>query len=347
MEPPLALDALRRGGAIPAHPLALTSSGRLDERRQRALTRYYLDAGAAGVAVGVHTTQFAIHDNGMLRDVLAISAEVAAAEYPGALLVAGVQGPVTAAVAEAELAATLGYDFVLVRPERDLSELELVHRSAAIGEVVPTLGFYLQPTVGGRVLSRDYWCQLAELESLVGVKVAAFDHYRTLDVVFGLCRAGRGGDVALYTGNDNSIAFDLVAPHRLMVNGAEHRLEFVGGLLGQWALWTRAAVAMCHDARLARAGDDAALRRVLSTATALTAANAAVFDVANKFRGCISGIHEVLRRQGLLATTRCLDPAERLSDGQAAAIDHALRAAPSLAEQDDAFVAENLSRWLR
>jgi Dihydrodipicolinate synthetase family len=334
------LESFRRGCVIPAHPLALDEQRRLDERRQRALTRYYLAAGAGGIAVGVHTTQFAIHDPavGLLRPVLELAAETS--KGTDAVLVAGACGPTSQAVAEAELAAALGYDMILLSPQKGLSEDELIDRARAVGEVLPVVGFYLQPAVGGRVLSREYWTRLASLESVVGIKVAPFDRYRTLDVLHGVCASGRAHELALYTGNDDHILADLVAPHRV----GDVEVEFVGGLLGQWAVWARTAAGLLEQARLARAGDDAALRELLLLDGHLTDANAAIFDAANAFRGCIPGIHEVLRRQGLLAGRWCLDEAEELSPGQLERIDRIWVAYPHL--RDDDFVAEHLDRWL-
>ena len=335
----------REGCVIPAHPLALDADRRLDERRQRALTRYYLAAGARGIAVGVHTTQFAIHDPsvGLLAPVLELAAETA--KGSDAILIAGACGPTSQAVAEAELAASLGYHMVLLSPERDLDEDGLIERARAVGEVLPVIGFYLQPAVGGRSLSRDFWIRLASLECVVGIKVAPFDRYRTLDVLHGVAASRRIGDVALYTGNDDHILADLVTRHRVIVDGEPVEVEFVGGLLGQWAVWTHTAVRLLEDARAARAGDDAALRRLLSLDGHLTDANAAIFDAAHHFHGCIPGIHEVLRRQGLLAGRWCLDPGEDLSPGQLAEIDRIWAAYPHL--RDDEFVAAHLDEWLR
>ncbi|MEU4712857.1 dihydrodipicolinate synthase family protein [Micromonospora purpureochromogenes] len=339
-----ALARFRRGCVIPAHPLALDADRRLDERRQRALTRYYLATGAGGIAVGVHTTQFAIHDPavGLLAPVLELAAETAAGS--DAILVAGVCGDTAQAVREAELAASLGYHLVLLSPYAPLDEDALVERARAVGEVLPVIGFYLQPAVGGRHLSRDFWARLAALDSVVGIKVAPFDRYRTLDVLHGVCAAGRTGDLALYTGNDDHILADLVAPHRITMDGRPVEVEFVGGLLGQWAVWAHTAVGLLEDARRARGGDDTALRRLLTLDGHLTDANAAIFDAANGYHGCIPGIHEVLRRQGLLAGRWCLDPAEELSPGQLAELDRVYAAYPHL--RDDAFVAEHLDEWL-
>lgn len=337
-------DLFRRGLVIPAHPLALTEDRKLDERRQRALTRYYVEAGAGGLAVGVHTTQFAIHGTDLLPPVLELAATTAR-EFPReVVLVAGATGPTAEAVAEATLARSLGYHMVLLSPYAELDEDGLIERARAVGEVLPVIGFYLQSAVGGRPLSRNFWTRLASIESVVGIKVAPFNRYRTLDVLHGVCRSGREGAVALYTGNDDHILADLITPHRVIVDGREVEIEFVGGLLGQWAVWVRRAVELLEEASAARGGDDAATRRLLRLDGHLTDANAAIFDSANGFHGCIPGIHEILRRQGLLAGRWCLDPAEDLSPGQLAEIDRVWTAYPWL--NDDDFVAEGLERWL-
>lgn len=337
-----ALELFRDGLVIPAHPLALDAERRLDERRQRALTRYYLDAGAGGIAVAVHTTQFAIHETsrGMLPPVLELAADTAR-EYPDrtAVLVAGLTGPTSQAVTEAELAASYGYHLALLAPygAEELSDDELLDRTRAVGEVLPVVGFYLQPAVGGRVLSRRFWHRLASIESVVGVKVAPFDRYATLEVIRGVAESGRSGAVALYTGNDDHIVGDLVTPYP--TGGG-----FVGGLLGQWAVWAKKAVELFALAKRAKKGDDQALRRLVDVDGPLTDANAAIFDVRNHFHGCIPGIHEVLRRQGLLEGTWCLDPDDTLSPGQLGEIDRIWHAYPHL--RDDTFIAENLDRWL-
>ena len=343
-DPGTARELFHGGMVIPAHPLALTAERRLDERRQRALTRYYIEAGAGGLAVGVHTTQFAIHGTAMLAPVLTLAAETAREYDRRTVLVAGAVGPTSQAVAEAELAASLGYDMVLLAPDSGLDEEGLLTRTRAVGSVLPVIGFYLQPSVGGRVLSRAFWSRLAAIETVVGIKVAPFDRYRTLDVLHGVCQSGREGEVALYTGNDDHILADLVTPHQVVVGDRSTEVGFVGGLLGQWSLWAHRAVELLEQAHLARAGDLATTRRLLTLDGHLTDANAAIFDAAHGFRGCIPGIHEVLRRQGLLAGRWCLDPDEVLSPGQLAEIDRVLAAYPWL--QDDEFVSAHLDRWL-
>lgn len=343
-------ERFRQGAVVPAHPLALTADRRLDERHQRCLTRYYLEAQAGGLAVGVHTTQFGIHDPavGLLAPVLELAASEATAwqSRGGApvTLVAGAIGDVTQAVAEAELAASLGYDAVLLSPVGGLTELALIERARAVGEVLPVIGFYLQPAVGGRVLSRGFWTKLAGLSSVVAIKVAAFDRYKTLDVLHGVAASGRSSEITLFTGNDDHILIDLITPHEIRTGGELVELHFSGGLLGQWSVWTQRAVGLSRDASQARRGDADAQRRMLAADGHLTDANGALFDVANDFRGCIAGIHDALRRQGLMQGRWCLDPNEDLSPGQAEEIDRIWGAYPDL--RDDEFVAANLDRWL-
>lgn len=338
---------LLQGQVIPAHPLALTADRRLDERRQRALTRYYLAAGAGGVAVGVHTTQFAIRDprHGLLEPVLALAIETVrgemAARPRGCATIAGVVGHTAQAMREATLAADLGYDALLLSLAawQGADDDTLLAHCRAVASVRPLVGFYLQPAVGGRVLSYRFWRRFAEIPEVVAIKIAPFNRYQTLDVVRAVVDAGRD-DIALYTGNDDNIVLDLLARFR-----APHQAErrIVGGLLGQWAVWTRRAVEMLHTIR--RLPDDAAVDPAwFRLATALTDANAALFDAAHGFRGCLPGLHEVLRRQGLLAGTWCLDEHETLSPGQAEEIDRVLAAHQELT--DDRFVAEHRDAWL-
>jgi len=335
---------LLAGQVIPAHPLALTPERKLDEQHQRALTRYYLAAGAGGIAVGVHTTQFAIRQHGLLEPVLALAAETVAGELKARprpfAKVAGAVGRTPQAVHEAELAARLGYDAVLLSlgAWREDPESQVLAHCRTVAGVLPLFGFYLQPAVGGRVLPHSFWRAFADIPNVVAIKIAPFNRYQTLDVVRAVAESGRQ-DIALYTGNDDSIVLDLLSRFRFA--GGERRM--VGGLLGQWAVWTRRAVEMLHALRRlpeATLMDQAWFRH----ATALTDANAALFDAANGFAGCIAGINEVLRRQGLLRGTWCLDPAEGLSPGQRDEIDRVLASYPDLA--DDAFVAEHLGEWL-
>ncbi|PHX96136.1 MAG: dihydrodipicolinate synthase family protein [Gemmatimonadetes bacterium] len=336
---------LRAGCVIPAHPLALTESRALDERRQRALTRYYVDAGAGGVAVGVHTTQFAIRDRGLYEPVLALAAEAVdtklTLEPRPFLKIAGAIGTTAQAVHEAALARSLGYDCTLLSlgALKDATDTELIAHCREVAAVMPLFGFYLQPAVGGRVLSYDFWRAFSEIEQVCAVKIAPFNRYQTLDVVRAVADSGRD-DIALYTGNDDSILHDLVTPYA--VRGGSRWI--VGGLLGQWAVWTRSAVMLVAAARAARAAGSVP-EVLLREGAALTDANSALFDVRHRFAGCIAGIHELLRRQGLLAGTWCIDPNEGLSPGQMAEIDRIVALHPQLA--DDAFVAEHLDEWLR
>src|SRR6185312_14539516 len=259
-------------------------------------------------------------------------------------MIAGVQGDVVEALREANLAKDLGYHMVLLRPAAG-SDDEMIARARAVGEVLPVVGFYLQPAVGGRVLSRDYWRRFAALDCVAGIKVAPFDRYRTLDVLHGVAASGRADKIALYTGNDNNILGDLLTPYTLMTPGGSVILRFVGGLLGQFAVWTKVAADLVEAAHKAAAGDQASLKRLMQLDGPLTDANAALFDVAHNFAGCIAGINDVLARQGLLAGRWCLDPHEDLSPGQADEISRVIRDYPKLT--DDAFIAEHRDRWLR
>ena len=332
---------------IPAHPLALTARRTLDERRQAALTRYYLDAGAGGIAVGVHTTQFAIRDpqHALLHPVLELASHTARTWPRGndVALIAGIVGNGRQALAEARLPRDLGYHAGLVSlgALRDATDRQLVMHCSRIAEVIPVFGFYLQPAVGGRSLGWRFWRELAEVPNLVAIKIAPFNRYATLDVVNAVADSGRT-DIALYTGNDDAIVHDLLTPFPCTVKGSRVTRRIVGGLLGQWAVWTRRAVEMLE--RVKRANDPGP-KGWTTEAAALTDANGAIFDARHAFAGCIPGIHEILRRQGLLRGTWCLDPHEQLSVGQSREIDRVTRAYPELT--DDKFVRANLDRWLK
>jgi dihydrodipicolinate synthase/N-acetylneuraminate lyase len=331
-------ETLRRGVVIPAHPLALDANRRLDERRQRALTRYYLAAGAGGVAIGVHTTQFAIREPrfGLYRPVLELAAEELD-RGPGTIVrIAGICGPTEQAVREAELACELQYDAGLLSlgALRDADDERLLEHCRAVAEVLPIIGFYLQPSVGGRTLAAGFWRRFAEIDAVAAIKIAPFNRYQTLDVIRAVCEAGRE-DIALYTGNDDNIVADLVTPFEF--GGSRRRI--VGGLLGQWAVGTRRAVQLLNGCQ-----QEPASPELLGLGVQLTDLNAALFDAAHSFRGCIPGIHEVLRRQGLLAGNCCLDADEQLSPGQSAEIDRTLAAYPHLS--DDEFIAEHRDQWL-
>ncbi|WP_279071945.1 dihydrodipicolinate synthase family protein [Microbacterium lacticum] len=343
-----AAHALAEGVVIPAHPLALTADRTLDERRQRALTRYYLDAGVGGIAIGVHTTQFEIRDeeHALFEPVLALAAEeLDRRGRPEVIRVAGVAGDIEQAVIEAELARSLGYDAVLVSPRvAGADERALLERAAAVAEVLPVIGFYLQAAIGGPVLDRDFWCAFARIPSVVAVKAAPFDRYRTLELVRGVAASGRADEIALYTGNDDTIVSDLLTEFHVDTPQGPRTMRFVGGLLGQWAVGTRAAVGLLQKAHRAAVGDAAAYRELGRLSADVLDLNQAVFDPGNDFHGVIAGVHEMLRQQGLLAGTWCLDPDEGLSPGQAEEISRVRGAYPALT--DDAFVAEHIGEWL-
>jgi dihydrodipicolinate synthase/N-acetylneuraminate lyase len=337
--------ALQRGVVIPACPLALNAQRKLDEQRQRALLRYYVAAGAGGIAVGVHTTQFAIREAGLFAPLLNIAHDELLRIAPNHFIrIGGICGKTPQALAEAELLRAAGYHCGLLSlgALRNASETELLQHAREISRVIPIIGFYLQPSVGGRVLLYSFWRRFAEIENVVAVKIAPFNRYQTLDVIRAIAESGRE-EIALYTGNDDNILLDLVTPFRFEVLGKLVERRIVGGLLGHWAVWTRRAVellARCHELRNAPIPQD-----LVTLAAQITDANAAFFDAGNGFHGCIPGIHEVLRRQGLLEGTWCLDPAESLSPGQPDEIERVWRAYPHL--NDDAFVSENLTKWLR
>jgi dihydrodipicolinate synthase/N-acetylneuraminate lyase len=322
---------LREGVVIPAHPLALTAERKLEERRQRALTRYYLAAGAGGVAVGVHTTQFEIRDRGLLAPVLELAMEeLRRAE---SIRIAGIVGKTVQAVKEAELAVRLGYHAGLLSlgAMASASVPELLEHARTVASVIPLFGFYLQPAVGGRVLPYEFWRAFAEIENVLAIKIAPFNRYQTIDVIRAVAESGR--EIALYTGNDDNILLDLLTPYRF----DNKTLRIVGGLLGHWAVWTRRAVELLEQR--------CSLNDSLTLAIEITDSNAAFFDAANGFRGCIAGIHEVLRRQGLLAGRWCLNPSEDLSPGQMEEIDRVYRAYPHL--NDDSFVRQHIDEWMK
>lgn len=336
------MQSFREGTVIPAHPLALTPAGKLDERHQRALTRYYRDAGAGGVAVGVHTTQFAVREPGvgLYGPVLALAADTLAGS--DMVLVAGVCGKTVQAVREAETAHGLGYHAALLSLAAfgNAPLDELLDHVRAVGQVMPIVGFYLQPAVGGRALPSEFWRRFAQIENVIGIKIAPFNRYATLDVLRGVVESGHSEDITLYTGNDDHIVLDLLSPFEYAGKTVRTR----GGLLGHWAVWTKSAVAM--HAEIRKIADDGGHIGPLwlQRNAEVTDMNAAVFDVANGFHGCIAGIHEVLRRQGLMQCRRCLDPAEDLSPGQSEEIDRVVAAYPHLV--DDEFVSQHLDAWL-
>ena len=344
------IAVLRRGAAIPAHLLALDAERKLDARRQRAMTRYYLDAGAGGVAVGVHSTQFAIRDVGLYQPVLELAMQTAREWEPlggrrPLFMVAGLAGGTEQAVREARIASGLGYHAGLLSlaAMKGASEEEIVAHCRAVAEEFPLVGFYLQPAVGGIHLPMSFWQRFAEIDNVVAIKMAPFHRYRTLDVIRGVVAARAEERVTLYTGNDDHIVMDLLAPFRFMRDGVPVTVRIQGGLLGHWSVWTRAAVQLLERIHAAVAAGTAPME-LLALDSQVTDCNAALFDVAHDFHGCIAGCHEILRRQGLLQGTWCLDPDEGLSPGQAEALARVQRDYPHLT--DDAFVAEHRERWL-
>jgi dihydrodipicolinate synthase/N-acetylneuraminate lyase len=343
---PQVLAALRKGVVIPAHPLALDADRKLDTRRQRALTRYYLDSGAGGLAVGVHTTQFAIREAGLFEPVLELALRSAAewAHRP-VIMIAGLAGRTAQAVNEAQIARGLSYHAGLLSLAalKGASEDELIAHAQAVARELPLVGFYLQPAVGGLVLPVSFWRRFAAIENVVAIKIAPFNRYRTLDVVRGVVEAGAAERVTLYTGNDDHIVLDLVTPFTVAANGRATTMRIKGGLLGHWSVWVKAAVELLDRIHAAVAGADVP-RDLLALESQITDCNAAIFDVANDFHGVIAGCHEILRRQGLLAGIWCLDPNETLGPGQRQEIDRVYAAYPHL--NDDAFVRANLERWL-
>jgi dihydrodipicolinate synthase/N-acetylneuraminate lyase len=343
---------LRKGMVIPALPLALDKDKMLDEQYQRALLRYYTAAGAGGIAVAVHTTQFKIRDPAyglfrpLLRYVIDVIKEIQTHRSEPFVSIAGVCGERAQAIAEAEYAASLGYDAALL----SLGALtnaaidELIRHCRTIAGIIPVMGFYLQPAVGGRVLPYEFWYRFFEIENVVAVKIAPFDRYRTIDVVRALGILGREHEIALYTGNDDSIILDLLTPFPVRTGSGEKTLRIRGGLLGQWSVWTRSAVRILERIHRLNESDDTDVLDLLKWNAALTDANGAIFDSKNNFKGCIAGIHEILFRQGLMRYTHCLDPAEVLSPGQAHEIDRIYKMYPWLC--DDAFVEQHRTGWL-
>jgi dihydrodipicolinate synthase/N-acetylneuraminate lyase len=344
------ISALNKGVVIPALPLALNEKRRFDERRQRALIRYYLDAGAGGVAVGVHTTQFAIR----LPEINLYSPllEIAGEEFNRYTLktkkpvirVAGVIGKTAQALKEARIASKHGFHAALLSLAafKGSSNSTIIKHCKEVAEVIPLFGFYLQPAVGGRKLDVGFWREFARIRNVISIKIAPFNRYQTLDVVRGVVESGRADEIALYTGNDDNILIDLLTEYKISRNGKVYSKRIAGGLLGHWAVWTRSAVNLLNDVHDGKFDNDT--KQALILANKITDCNSAFFDTANNFRGCIAGIHEVLRRQGLLRGLWLLDRNEKLSNGQKNEIDRVYSAYPEL--NDDKFVAENIDRWL-
>ncbi len=347
------LSTIRKGTVIPAHPLALTSDRKLDVRHQRALTRYYIDSGAGGIAIGVHSTQFEIRDPrvGLFEPVLQLASrtidEWCDLRGRSILKVAGVCGKTEQALREAGFAGESGFHACLVSLGALAGESlpALVSHCRQVAGVMPVIGFYLQPSVGGRILPYRFWREFAEIDNVLAIKIAPFNRYQTLDVVRAVCEASREADITLYTGNDDNIVVDLLTEYRIQTPRAEKKLRIAGGLLGHWAVWTRKAVEQLEEIRTLRSCNAPIPSQMLTLAAEITDANAAFFDAPNRFAGCIPGIHEVLRRQGLMPGTWCLNPGETLSPGQAEEIDRVYASYPHL--NDDDFVRAHLEEWLK
>jgi hypothetical protein len=333
---------------IPASPLALTAERKLDERRQRALWRYYIAAGSGGIAIGVHTTQFAIRDPkiGLFRPLLELGKEEMQNRGQSPILIGGCCGATDQAVSEAALLRELGYSAALLSlaAMKEASIDELIAHCRAVADVIPIIGFYLQPAVGGRVLPYEFWRRFAEIENVVAIKMAPFNRYYTIDVMRAVVEAGRD-DIALYTGNDDNIVLDLLTPFRFQVNGKPVERRIVGGLLGHWSVWVKKAVELLDECHRVVRGHQGASKEMLRRSIEVTDCNAAFFDTSHAFAGCIAGLHEVLRRQGLLEGLWCLDPNEGLSSGQMEEIDRVYAAYPHL--NDDKFVAAHRDEWLK
>ncbi|TKB99675.1 dihydrodipicolinate synthase family protein [Pedobacter cryotolerans] len=342
---------LLNGTVFPAHPLALNEDRTLDEAKQRQLSRYYMASGAGGIAVGVHSTQFEIRDPevNLFETVLKLAAEeVDAANLDRPFIkIAGICGPTEQAIEEAKLALKYGYDMGLLSMGglQSLTEAQILDRVRAVTAIIPVFGFYLQPSVGGRIFSYDFWLQFAEIPNVEAIKCASFNRYQTLDVMRAVANSSRCEEIAIYTGNDDNIVADLLTTYQFNVNGKTINKEFVGGLLGHWAVWTNKAVSLLAEVKAYKANKSAAAADdLLTRGIEITDVNAAMFDPANHFHGCIPGIHEILRRQGLLNGIWCLNPNEKLSAGQDEELDRVYAAYPHL--NDDEFVKEFLAKDL-
>lgn len=344
-------NILKTGTVIPAHPLALTAARKLDERRQRALSRYYVAAGAGGLAVGVHTTQFAIREPrvGLFEPVLSLAAEEMdradrVRDVP-LVRVGGICGKISQAVGEARLLRDLKFHAGLLSlaAVKDLDDEDLIHHCREVAAILPIMGFYLQPAVGGRVLSHNFWRRFVEIENVIAIKIAPFNRYHTLDVVRAVAESGR--EIPMYTGNDDNIVMDLLTPYAFQIAGEQKKFRIVGGLLGQWAVWTKRAVELLKECHGLACTNQPVPQSMLEKSVQVADCNAAFFDAANNFAGCIAGLHEVLRQQGLFEGIWCLDPRETLSPGQKEKIDRVYRAYPEL--NDDDFVREGRDAWLK
>jgi len=343
------LEKFRQGTVIPAMPLALTEERVFDQPAQEVLTRYYMDAGAGGIAVGVHSTQFAIREHGLFETVLTCVSNAADrwSEKTGnkVLKISGACGKTPQAVAEAEFARNTGFHAAMLSlaAMKDAGFPAMIDHCAKVAEVMPIVGFYLQSAVGGPVLPYLFWKEFMKIPNVIGIKIAPFNRYKTFDVVRALCEEGKENEITLYTGNDDTIVTDLLTDYKIAVNGGYKSARIRGGLLGHWCVWTQKAVALLNEIHaLLDSGKDIP-RELLTRGMEITDCNAVFFDAANNFAGCIPGIHEVLRRQGLLKGTWCLDPNEVMSPGQSDEITRVYNAYPHL--NDDDFIKANFEKW--
>ncbi len=342
------LEDLRKGVFIPAHPLALTKERKLDEKRQKALTKYYIESGVGGIAVGVHTTQFEIHNPkiGLYKPVLQLAIETVK-EYKlenKIIKVAGICGNTEQAIKEAEIAKGLGYDAGLLNLGTFIDEKDddiLIEHAKEVSHIIPVFGFYLQPATGGRELSFSFWCKFFQIDNVIAVKVAPFDRYRTIDVIKAIAQTKREKDIAVYTGNDDNIIIDLITPFKFN----NKIIRIVGGLLGHWAFWTKRSVDIFNEIKEIIKENSPIPQEILTLSAAITDVNSAVFDANNKFSGCIPGINEILRRSGLLEGNWCINQDITLSPGQKEEIDRIFKCYPYL--RDDEFVKKNINRWIK
>ncbi|MCJ8329003.1 MAG: dihydrodipicolinate synthase family protein [Lentisphaeria bacterium] len=345
------LEKFRKGCVIPAHPLSLNEDKTMDTDDMRAIARYYIDAGVGGIAIGVHTTQFEIRDPdvGLFEKVLRFTSSTidsyCAETKQSIMKISGVCGDTEQAISEARFSRELGFHASLLSLAalKDASIDEMIAHCKAIAAEIPIIGFYLQPAVGGRVLPFEFWRRFAEIDNVLGIKMAPFNRYQTIDVVRAVCEAGKENDITLYTGNDDNIVMDLLSPYRFETETGPKEIRIKGGLLGHWCVWTRTAVALIDELHTYTESNRDIPQELLTRNIEVTDSNAVFFDAANAFAGCIPGVHEVLRRQGLMKSVRCLNSKEILSPGQSDEIDRVYASYPHL--NDDAFIKDNIDKW--
>jgi dihydrodipicolinate synthase/N-acetylneuraminate lyase len=343
------LNSLRKGVVIPAMPLALNADRKFDLKHQRAVLRYYIDSGAGGIAVGVHSTQFEIRDpNVSLFETVLKFASKTIDDFKSKpiIKIAGVCGKTKQALYEADLAMSTGYHACLLSlgAMRDESIETIIEHCHKVADIAPIIGFYLQPAVGGRVLPFEFWREFTEIDNVLAIKIAPFNRYQTLDVIRAVCEVGRENEITLYTGNDDNIVLDLLTEFKFLTSKGLSTVRITGGLLGHWAVWTKKAVELLEEIHNLIDSGEKIDPKWLTLAWQITDCNSAFFDVKNNYSGCISGIHEVLRRQGIFEGTWCINSREQLSSGQAQEIDRVYSSYPEL--NDDDFVRSNIDKWL-